>query len=520
MSRRFTIVTLTLTAAVAFLVGTIVAGGISRSAIVAGPDVKKAGKGSAAGSNPGFPAGTAVNFADVVDRINPAVVSIDASSRAHDSRRRRNRTDVPQPDTFDSPFDFPPRRDSDRGDDNGRADPTRRGAGTGFIIDADGSILTNHHVVEHADRITVKLSDGRNLRAHVIGSDQDTDIALIKIDGQSGLPVAPLGDSSALRMGEWVCAIGNPLGYEHSVTVGVVSFLGRKLFDASLDNYIQTDAAINFGNSGGPLINSRGEVIGINAAISSRASGIGFAVPINGATSILSQLRSRGHVSRGYIGITLRDVDADVRTSLKLAIGRGALVQDVNEGSPGERAGLRAYDTIVALDDRPMANDDQLIHEIASRAPGSAVRLKLIRDGHEEGVTVKLAERPARDRGEARGDPRPAPVERGKGDQDGAFGPGLGIIVRDLDRQIADRLELPRGLHGVLVTKVEPMSPSFDAGVERGVVLLEINRARVESTAEYRRLTRTAHPGDVLALYLYFPDLEQHKLVTVRVEER
>jgi serine protease Do len=519
MSRRFTIVTLTLTAAVAFLVGTIVAGGISRSAVVAGPDVKKAAKATAGGSNVGLPAGTGVNFADVVDRINPAVVSIDASSRAHDSRRRRNRTDAPPPDSFDPPFDFSrPKGDNDR--DDGRGDPTRRGAGTGFIIDADGSILTNHHVVDHADRITVKLSDGRSLRAHVIGSDQDTDIALIKIDGQAGLPVATLGDSSALRMGEWVCAIGNPLGYEHSVTVGVVSFLGRKLFDASLDNYIQTDAAINFGNSGGPLINSRGEVIGINAAISSRASGIGFAVPINGATSILSQLRSRGHVSRGYIGITLRDVDADVRTSLKLAIGRGALVQDVSEGSPGERAGLRAYDTIVALDDRPMANDDQLIHEIASRAPGSAVRLKLIRDGREEGVTVKLAERPARDRGEARSDTLPAPVERGKAGLDGAFGPGLGIIVRDLDRQLADRLELPRGLHGVLVTKVEPMSASFDAGVERGVVLLEINRERVETTADYRRLTRTARAGDILALYLYFPDLEQRRLVTVRIEDR
>src|SRR5213079_1587297 len=206
-------------------------------------------------------------------------------------------------------------------------------------IDADGSILTNNHVVDRAERITVKLSDGRTLRAHVVGSDPDTDIALIKVDGQTGLPVAPLGDSSALRMGEWVVAIGDPLGYEHSVTVGVVSYIGRKLFDASLDNYIQTDAAINFGNSGGPLINSRGEVIGINAAISSRASNIGFAVPINGATLILPQLRARGRVSRGYIGVSLRDVDADLQQSLKLPVSRGALVQDVSDGSPGDRAG-------------------------------------------------------------------------------------------------------------------------------------------------------------------------------------
>ncbi len=508
MSRRSTIVTLALTAAVAFLVGTIFAGGITRSAVVAGPDQKSAGGRSGVRAGTGLQA--VVNFADIVDRVNPAVVSIDATSKIRDSRRRRNRAEAPDPpDLFDPPFDdAQPRRDYDR------TDPTRRGAGTGFIIDADGSILTNHHVIERAERITVKLSDGRSLRARVIGSDQDTDIALIKIDGQTGLPVASLGDSSLLRMGEWVCAIGNPLGYDHSVTVGVISFLGRKLFDASLDNYIQTDAAINFGNSGGPLINARGEVIGINAAISSHASGIGFAVPINGATSILEQLRSRGRASRGYIGITLRDVDHDLQESLKLTVARGALVQDVAEGSPGERAGLRAYDTIVALDDRAMANDDQLIHEIASRTPGSAVRLRLIRDGREEAVTVKLAERPRRETADPRGPV--APPDRGKTDADVP----LGLVVRDLDRQTADRLDIPRALRGVLVTRVEPMSASFDAGVERGVVLLEINREHVDSMADYRRLARAALPGDVVALYLYFPDLEQRKLVTVRVEAR
>src|SRR4029079_18790371 len=197
---------------------------------------------------------------------------------------------------------------------------TRRGAGSGFIIDPDGSILTNEHVIEGMERIVVKLSDGRSLGGRVIGADPDTDIALIKVDGQQGLPVAPLDDSGNLRTGEWVCAIGNPLGYEHSVRVGVVSYVGRKLFDASLDSYIQTDAAINFGNSGGPLIHAggegigvnarrsrRGECIGITAAISRRGSSMGFAVPINLASSILPQLRARGRVSRGYIGVALRD---------------------------------------------------------------------------------------------------------------------------------------------------------------------------------------------------------------------
>ena len=508
MSKRFTLVTVSLAVIVAFLVGAILAGGVARSAVTAGAPAKAArGRpGSRGAVAPG--AATLVNFADVVERINPAVVNIDTTSRGRDARRRRGRTAAPDsPDPFDGPFDFGAPRDRDA---------PRRGAGSGFIIDADGSILTNHHVVDRAERITVKLSDGRTVRARLVGSDADTDIALIKVDGENGLPVAPLGDSSTLRMGEWVCAIGNPLGYEHSVTVGVISFLGRKLFDKSLDNYIQTDAAINFGNSGGPLINSRGEVIGINAAISSRASSIGFAVPINGASSALPQLRARGRVSRGYMGVGLRDVDADLERSLKLTVDHGALVQDITAGSPADRAGLRPYDIITSLDDRAIASDDQLIREISARAPGSAARLRLVRDGHDQTVTVKLAERPARDRQDT-GDPAPQTPERGKSGPDTLV---LGLNVRDLDRQTAERLEVPRGIKGVLITRVEPMSSSFDGGIERGTVLIEINRQRVESVAEYRRIARAVRPGDILTLYLYTPDLDQRQLKTIRVEGR
>src|SRR5215212_6275579 len=422
MSRRFTLVSVALTAVVAFLVGAIVAGGFLRPAV----DAQGAAKRGLASTNPASISAPRaalsplVNFADVVERINPAVVNIDAtSSAAASDARRRRRSGMPDPpEMFDGP----------------RSDAPRRGAGSGFIIDADGSILTNNHVIEGAERILVKLSDGRSLRAHVVGSDPDTDIALIKVDGQGGLPVAPIGDSSTLRMGEWVCAIGNPLGYEHSVTVGVVSFLGRKLFDMSLDNYIQTDAAINFGNSGGPLINSRGEVIGINAAISSRASSIGFAVPINGASTVLPQLRARGRVTRGYMGVGLRDVDGDLERSLKLTVDHGALVQDITAGSPADRAGLRPYDVITSLDDRPIANDDQLIREISARAPGSAARLKLVRDGHDQTLTVKLAERPARER-QDRPDPSAPSPDRDRAASDNAL---LGLVVRELDRQTAD----------------------------------------------------------------------------------
>jgi serine protease Do len=506
MSRRFTLVTVALTALVAFLVGAIVAGGVARSAISAGTPPKPAARLQARTSNAPAMA-SLVNFADVVERINPAVVNIDATTRGRDPRRRRGGARPPEPEPFDGPFDFGAPRERDT---------PRRGAGSGFIIDADGSILTNNHVVDRAERITVKLADGRTLRARLIGADPDTDIALIKVDGQTGLPVAPLGDSASLRMGEWVCAIGNPLGYEHTVTVGVVSFLGRKLFDMSLDDYIQTDAAINFGNSGGPLINARGEVVGINAAISSRASSIGFAVPINGAASVLPQLRARGRVSRGYMGVGLRDVDRDLERSLKLTVDRGALVQDITAGSPADRAGLRPYDVITSLDDRPIANDDQLIREISARAPGSAARLKLVRDGHDQTLTVKLAERPARDRQE-RTDPVPPGPERNRLDPDSAL---LGLTVRDLDRQTAERLDVPKGIGGVLITRVEAMSSSFDGGIERGTVLLEINRQPIDSVAEYRRIARGTRPGDILTLYLYAPDLDQRQLKTIRVEDR
>ena len=514
MSRRSTFVTLGLTAAVAFFVGTLFAGGTSRPAAVSGPGpVATSAPGARRTSlSSGLPPG-AVDFAAVVERINPAVVGVDASSKPRGGKRRHNRHEHEEDeDDFGPPFDFGRgRRDTEVGDPN---DPTRRGAGTGFIIDADGSILTNHHVIDRADRITVRLSDGRSLRARVIGSDQDTDVALIKIDGQSNLPVAALGDSAGLRMGEWVCAIGNPLGYDHSVTVGVVSFLGRKLFDASLDDYIQTDAAINFGNSGGPLINARGEVVGINTAISSHATGIGFAVPINGATAILDQLRSRGRVSRGYVGITLRGVDADVQASLHLPVGHGALIQDVSEHSPGERAGLQPYDTIVKIDEIQVVSDDQLIHAISGRAPGSMVHLTLLRDGREATVAVTLSERPTREQELARNG-SPAPADRVKADTNGP----LGFVVRDLDKRTAQRLQVPRGIHGVLVASVDPLSASFDAGVERNVLLLEINRQPVASAADYRRLARAIHAGDVVALYLYYPDVDQRHLVTVRVED-
>jgi serine protease Do len=507
MNRSMAWFTVGLTACVAFLVGMVVTGSMTPSSAISAPAVTT--RTTLRDDRPFVPGiGGVVNFADVAERLNPAVVNIDASTRSRRANRTGDARPPARPDLLDDPFEN--RR---RG-----GDVPRRGAGTGFIIDDAGHILTNHHVIENADRITVKLTDGRSLRAHVVGSDPETDIALIKVEGASKLPHATLGDSDDLRVGEWVCAIGNPLAYEHTVTVGVVSFIGRKLFDMSLDNYIQTDAAINFGNSGGPLINSRGEVIGINSAVSRQASSIGFAVPINQAKLILPQLKEHGRVSRGYIGVALRDVDPDLQASLKLPQTAGALVQDVTPDSPGQRAGLRPYDLITAVDGRDIPSNDVLIREIAAREPGSSARLEVVRDGRARHVVVKLAERapaaqvtswnalPPRD---ARGRAVPS------------VGPGeLGLTLIEIDATNAHRFDVPAGMTGLLVQRVEPLSAAYDAGLDRGQIILEINRQAVDSVAEFRQAVSGVRSGDVMALFIYIPEIDQKNIRTVRMEPR
>ncbi len=447
-----------------------------------------------AGLRPAVSSGL-VNFADVAESLNPAVVNIEATTRS--SRRRR----APEPGPLDDTNPAPQ-----------VPGIVRPQSGSGFVIEGDGQILTNYHVIQNAERIMVKFSDGRSLQARVLGVDPDTDIALIKVDAKN-LPVAPLGDSETLRVGEWVCAIGNPLAYEHTVTVGVVSYLGRKLFDTSLDNYIQTDAAINFGNSGGPLINGRGEVVGINSAISQRASNIGFAVPINEARSILPQLKSEGRVARGYIGVTLSDIDPDLQRSLRLTSTRGALVQDVTSGSPGHRAGLRAYDLITGIDDKRFANNDEIIREVARRGPGTLARLQVVRDGRTHTVTVRLAERPSRQSGRVLDEANPVRPSSNAGMP-------LGLNVRDIDNATSRRLKLPSGVSGVVVTRVDPLSAGYDAGIQRDFIVMEINRRPVTSADAYNRLARAATPGDVLAVYVYTPGTEQRSIRAVRVDAR
>lgn len=498
MTRRFLAVTVCLAATLAFMVGLIVAGSLTPSPAASAPESPRLAVPRL--SAPPLPVG-AVSFSDIAERLNPAVVNIDATTQG--SRPRARTRGIPLPEAPPDPLD----RQQDR-----ERDGPRRGAGTGFIIDQSGYILTNHHVVDGADRIMVRLTDGQHLRAQTIGSDPDTDIALIKVTSSRPLTSAPLGDSDALRVGEWVVAIGNPLAYEHTVTVGVVSFIGRKLFDSSLDRYIQTDAAINFGNSGGPLINSRGEVIGINAAVSSRAANIGFAVPIKQASEILPQLREKGYVSRGYIGVMLRDVDADLQRSLRLTSALGALVQDVAAGSPGARAGVRTYDVIVAVDGVSVGGNDELIQRIASRPPGTVATLAIVRDGRSFDVPVKLAERPRR-AATTEASPR-------EGKRAGPGSTPLGMLVRDLDPDTVRRMRLPANATGVVVSRVDPLGPAADAGIARGHIVLEINRQPVRSIEDFQRITGAGSSGDVLTLYLYKPDVEggQRVLHTVTLD--
>jgi serine protease Do len=489
--RRFTLLTVVLSSTVTFLIGLIVAGGVTPGPVVSSAPRRPAAAAEARPASARAAAGL-VNFADVAERINPAVVNIDATSKS--SRERRRGEDLDPGREFDGP---------------------RQGSGSGFLIDREGYILTNHHVIAGAERITVTMADGRAFRGQVVGSDPAIDVALLKVPADGRLPEAALGNSDRLRVGEWVCAIGNPLGYVHSVTVGVVSFIGRKLFDKSLDDYIQTDAAINFGNSGGPLINSAGEVVGINSAISSRASNIGFAVPINQAVAILPQLKERGRVSRGFIGVGLTDVTPLLQRALNLTVSKGAMIQDVTPGSPAERAGLQPYDIIVEVEGRQVMNNEEVIRDISARQPGSIARLEIVRDGRPQTTLVKLVERPLRDRTpDGLEDLGPRPRQR----QPETTETPLGLIVRELDRSVVGRLEIPSTVNGVVISRVDPTGAGFQALLRRGLVIMEINKRPIATVADYQQIVTAARPGDILVFYVYDPTLTQRSLVTVTVE--
>ncbi len=351
-----------------------------------------------------------------------------------------------------------------------------RSVGSGFIVDANGYILTNDHVVEEGRELTVKLSDGAEHRARVAGRDPQTDIALVKIDVDRKLPVATLGDSAALEVGEWVLAVGNPFGLEHTVTAGIVSAKGRRIGAGPYDNFIQTDASINPGNSGGPLVNLEGQVVGVNTAIFSRGGGnvgIGFAIPINLVKGLVSQLKDEGRVTRGWLGVVIQDVDDETAKALDLGASGGVLVANVTRGSPAEAAGVRVGDVIVAFDGAAVRKSGELPMVVARTPVGKAVRVEMVRDGQPLSVTVRV--------GELRGDGAPAGDEH-----------GLGLTLRETPRRPGGR---PGAQEGVVVTGVTPDGPADRAGIRAGDVILEIDRERVRGLQDFRQAARKLEKG-------------------------
>lgn len=351
-----------------------------------------------------------------------------------------------------------------------------RGQGSGFIISRDGYILTNNHVVGNVDKITVELQDGRVItNAKVIGTDPDSEVALIKIEGDD-FPVLPMGDSDNMEVGDWVIAVGNPFGLRETVTVGVVSALGRSnVHIAAYENFIQTDAAINPGNSGGPLINLDGKAIGINTAIATESGGymgIGFAIPINMARTIADQLKQNGKVIRGYLGLYGQDVTQDMAQLLGLAKAKGVVVAQVEPGSPADEGGLKQGDVILEMNGEPVESYDAFRNQVAMMKPDDRVRLEISRESKSKTLTIKLGERPS-EKQIANGRQQPEESQQ-----------KMGIQVTDLTGDLAQQLGYQNS-QGIVVSRVVPGSPADDAGIKAGDLIISVDGKAVANTSEF-----------------------------------
>jgi serine protease Do len=363
-----------------------------------------------------------------------------------------------------------------------------RGAGSGVIVNADGTILTNSHVVEGASEIMITLNDKQEYKARVVGRDQKTDLAVIKVDAKALFHAAKLGNSDALRVGEWVLAVGNPFGLSNTVTSGIVSAKGRIIGAGPYDDFIQTDAPINPGNSGGPLFNMRGDVIGINTAIVPYAQGIGFAIPINTAKNVLPELVSKGKVSRGYLGVNIQNVTQELASSLGLKNTRGALVSQVRQDSPAERAGIRQGDVIIAYDRKDIKDSHELAAVVAATPIGKTVPVKFIRDGKEMTANVRTGDLAM---GEMKADEKKMAGVQPEGK--------WGIEVRDLTPEFAQRLGLKRD-KGVVIVGVRQGSPAEDASLQKGDLVLEVNRQPVKTAEEMQERIKKVDKNSLLLL--------------------
>ena len=412
------------------------------------------------------------DFVELAKKLKPAVVNISTTKvigKQQPSRRQQANPfgNDPFEDFFERFFKDVPQRPF-----------KQRGQGSGFII-GDGYIFTNNHVVSGADEIKVKLSDGREFKGQVKGADEKLDLALISIETKENLPVAPLGDSDALEVGEWVMAIGNPFGLAQTVTAGIVSAKGRWIGSGPYDDYLQTDASINPGNSGGPLFNAKGEVIGINAAIVAGGQGIGFAIPINMAKAVLTQLKETGRVTRGWLGVSVQPVTPELAASFGMKGEKGALIAEVVKDSPAEKGGLKAGDIILEFDGKTIKDMHDLPRLAAVTPVGKRASVKVLRDGKTLEKTVVI-ERMA---------------DSGQSTQKEASAEArFGLVVADLTKDIAARLRIQE-TSGVVVTEVKPGSAADEAGISVGDIIRQINTTPVKNTKEYAKLVSSLKKG-------------------------
>jgi len=441
------------------------------------------------------------SLAPLIKSLKPAVVNIATTSVMKHPKTRGNQPHMPGPgepygEFFERFFGMP------------REAPEEfrsNSLGSGFIINQDGFVLTNNHVVKDATDIRVRLADGREFEAKVIGKDPATDVALIKLQSApKDLPTVALGDSDAVEQGDFVLALGNPFGLRESASFGIVSAKDRSLQSGPYDDFIQTDAAINPGNSGGPLFNMRGEVVGINTAIVSPqiGQGIGFAVPINLAKTILPQLQAKGKVARGYMGVTVSDVTPDLAQGLGLPAGsKGAVVQNVLPKSPAGKAGIEAGDVVTTLNGKPVDGSGQLTRGVAAIPPGGKATLGVLREGKRKELTLTVAQRPENEEalargefGEGEGEGEAAP-EKERAPKDEKLGVKLGVLTPEMAKEL--KLE---GQKGVLVAEVTPDAAADRAGLQRGDLILEVNRQPVVRPDQVVEAVGRLKPGQVVLL--------------------
>ncbi len=432
------------------------------------------------------PASLAPNsFVELAKRLKPGVVNISTKKVVKGggkvfrqfsppSRERDPFRDFFGEDFFNRFFGDTPQKDF-----------VQRSLGSGFIIDKEGHIITNNHVIEGASEIHVRLSTEKEYDAEVIGRDPKTDIALIKIKSWNSLPVVELGDSEKVEIGEWVMAIGNPFGLSQTVTVGIVSAKGRVIGSGPYDNFIQTDASINPGNSGGPLFNMNGEVVGINTAIVATGQGIGFAIPVNVAREILPQLKEKGKVTRGGIGVYVQKMTPELAKSFGMEKSRGALVADIIPGGAAEGAGIHRGDVIVKFGGKEIDEMNELPRMVAATPVGKEVEVEVLREGKPLKIRLKV--------GELKDEAAPVMEEKAKAE--------LGMSVQEITPEVARQLQL-KDLGGVIVTQVEAGSAAEEAGVQRGDIIREINGHAVRKLTEYVDVVEKLKKDEVVRLLI------------------